>query len=91
MYHRGQYWGPVLFNVFINDLDDKAECTLSRFLDDTKLGGVADMPESCAAIQRDHDRLEKWADGNLTKFNNKSGILHLGESNPMHEYMLGLT
>lgn len=34
-------------------------------VDDTKLGGVADMPRSCATIERDLDRLENWADRNL--------------------------
>lgn len=50
--------GPVLFSV-INDLDNGTGCTLSKFTGDTKLGGVADRPESCAAIQRCLSRLGK--------------------------------
>ena len=43
--------GLVLFSIFINNLDEGLVSTLSKYADDTKLGGVADILEACATIQ----------------------------------------
>lgn len=56
--------GPELFNIVINHVDAGTEC-LSKSEDDTKLKEAADTPEGHAAIQRELNRLEKWADRNL--------------------------
>ena len=45
-----------------------------KFAEDTKLGGVIYIPEDCAAILRDVDRVEKWADRNLMKFKQRQNV-----------------
>jgi len=70
--------GPVLFNVFINDLDAKVQCTLSKLANDTRGGGAVGPLRGRESIQRYLNRLEIWAITNSMKFNkSKHQILHL--------------
>ncbi|KAJ7415311.1 rna-directed dna polymerase from mobile element jockey-like [Pitangus sulphuratus] len=74
----------------VSDLDEVIEFLLSKFTDDTKLGEVAGTSEGCASLQRDLNRLERWTEKNLMKFNkDKCRVLQLGRNDPKHQYRLG--
>lgn len=68
---RGSILGPVFFNIINNNIYSG----ISMSVDDTNLSGAADKIEGKDTIQRDLDKLEKWAHVNLTKFSKSKGNL----------------
>ncbi|KAK4830831.1 hypothetical protein QYF61_013760 [Mycteria americana] len=82
--------GPILFTIFIHDIDSGIDCTLRKLADDTKLSGAVDSLEGWDAIQENLDKLEKWACADLMKFNEaKCKVPHLGWGNTQYQYRLG--
>ena len=84
---QGSVLGPLLFLIYINDLDGGIESSLVKFADDTKLGGLANSLEYTKVIQEDLDRIQKWAETWQMKFNiAKCKVLHVGNK----KYTAGL-
>ncbi|CAM4553252.1 unnamed protein product [Caretta caretta] len=87
---QGSVLGPILFNLFITDLSTKSGSVLIKFVDDTKLGGIANLEKDWDIIQEDLDDLVNWSNSNMMKFNSeKCKVMHLGINNKNFSYKLG--
>jgi ribonuclease P/MRP protein subunit RPP40 len=74
--------GPLLFMIYINDIDEVVSNRLLKFADDTKLFGVVATAQDIEGLQKDLDNLCSWSKDWLMLFNvNKCKIMHFGYNN----------
>ena len=86
---QGSVLGPVLFTIYINDIDQGIKNTIKKFADDTKLIGKAGSEEEVNSIKEDLKKLHKWTEDWQMKFNaDKCKVLHLGRQNREGQYNL---
>ena len=88
---QGSVLGPLLFLIFINDLDDVAETVeiIRKFADDTKIAQSIRGNADRLRMQEALDNLTGWANQWGMQFNiTKCKVMHVGRNNPRHEYTM---
>ena len=89
---QGSVLGPILFLIYINDLDDSITSNVLKFADDTKLFRKVNTDGDKQHLQNDLDRLVKWSEKWQMLFNfGKCKCLHTGHGNLNVNYKMGAT
>ena len=87
---QGSVLGPILFLIYINDLDDSITSNVLKFADDTKLFRKVNTDGDKQHLQNDLDRLVKWSEKWQMLFNfGKYKCLHTGHGNLNVNYKMG--
>lgn len=92
---QGSVIGPVLFLIFINDLDHHIQSAASsasvfKFADDSKIGMAVRSVEDAKCFQAAVNALVQWCSDNGMRLHpDKCSILHFGYNNPRYVYEIG--
>jgi len=84
---QGSVLWPLLFLIYINDLEEEVVSKVFKFADDTRLFRQVNDTVDALGIQEDLDRLVQWADKWQMQFNvSKCKVMHVGKKNPRHHF-----
>ena len=87
---QGSILGPILFLIFINDIDEGIKSRLWKFADDIKIMGGVSSKEDIEQIRRDLRKLYEWSNEWQLGFNlDKCKVMHIGSKNGKAEYEMG--
>ena len=86
---QGSVLGPILFLVYINDIDEGLTCIISKFADDTKIANTVLSNDQAEEMQTNLDKLSNWAKTWQMSYNtDKCKVLHIGYSNEKRNYLM---
>ena len=86
---QGSVLGPVLFLIFINDLDDELTSDVLKFADDTKIYHPVNSEIEGGSLQQDLVTVSNWAKKWQIEFNvSKCKIMHFGKRNIGYKYSM---
>ena len=86
---QGSVLGPVLFLIYVNDMDDGLNSKISKFADDTKITSKITTIDDRRKFQSDLDCLVRWSEKWQMKFNvEKCKVLHIGNNNNHVSYSM---
>ena len=89
---QGSVLGPILFLIYINDLEEGVTGNILKFADDTKLFRKVKEIGDKKKLQDDIDKLVKWSEKWQMSFNfGKCKCLHTGSGNTGVNYEMGGT
>ena len=91
---QGSVLGPLLFVIFINDIDECADhiSVILKFADDTKIGNKVTTQADARNLQTCLNRLVNWAETWCMSFNtDKCKVLHVGRNNTRTSYSMNDT
>ena len=88
---QGSVLGPLLFLIFINDIDRAAPELhyMNKFADDTKAAHRVNSDNDSRVFQQGINKLHDWSTTWGMEFNiNKCHILHIGRQNSSYPYTM---
>jgi len=87
---QGSVLGPLLFLIYINDLDDGVISKLGKFADDTKIGRGVNNENEIETLRNDLKKIFQWSIDWQMLFNiDKCTVMHMGKHNKESEYKMG--